>query len=264
MRITIQGKKVIGSFFSSTIHISLCNRCTCDVPSHTYQFSWAPNHFWSKLYPPATEILEYLNNVVDNHDLRKYMHFDVRCTSATWSDDESRWTTTLQHTKTHENRVTYSDVFIYAVGRLNNSKIPLIEGIDSFQGVTAHTAAWPQDLEVAGKQVAVIGNGASAVQCVAALQPSTNPRSSIIGSIRLIKTHLAEVSKLINIFRGPTWIVPHVFSEDGSVQSECKLKKKNSCGIPKQGTRLPSRQIQRKKSRRLKTTLSTTIMSERH
>lgn len=100
------------------------------------------------------------------------MHFDLKCTSATWSEDQSRWATTLLNTKTNENRVIHSDVFIYAVGRLNNFKTPCIEDIDSFQGVTAHTAAWPQDLEVAGKQVVVIGNGASAVQCVAALQPS--------------------------------------------------------------------------------------------
>ena len=126
MRISTQGKKhqnfavkkMVG-FIRSNMHIS-CHRCTCDVLSHTYQFSWALNPFWSKLCPPATEILEYLNNVVDHYDLRKYMHFDLRCTPATWSEDESRWTITLQPMKTNENSVIYSDVFICAVGRLNN------------------------------------------------------------------------------------------------------------------------------------------------
>lgn len=100
------------------------------------------------------------------------MNFNFRCTSATWSETESRWTTTLQDTKSAERRVIRSDVFVYAVGRLNNYKVPIIDGADSFRGVTVHTAAWPRDLDTSGKRIVVIGNGASAVQCVAALQPS--------------------------------------------------------------------------------------------
>lgn len=59
------------------------------------------------------------------------------------------------------------DVFVYAVGRLNNWKLPQIAGLEEFKGKIVHTANWPKDLDVSGKNVAVIGNGSSALQCVA-------------------------------------------------------------------------------------------------
>ncbi|KAJ5121352.1 uncharacterized protein N7515_009313 [Penicillium bovifimosum] len=182
--------------------------CTCDVPSHTYQFSWAPNHNWSQLYPAAFEIYTYLRDTVNQHGLRKFMQFHWRCVSANWDESASKWTTVFGHTQCNEKKVVISDVLVYAVGRLNNYRIPVVEGQDRFQGRIVHTAAWPDDLVVEGARVVVIGNGASAVQCVAALQP--------------------VVSKLVNISRGPTWIVPHVLSEDGSVQKDYTAQERRS------------------------------------
>ncbi|OQD87616.1 hypothetical protein PENANT_c005G08573 [Penicillium antarcticum] len=172
--------------------------CTCDVPSHTYQFSWAPNPLWSSLYPPAPEIHRYLQDVADNHNLCRFMTFSTECISAEWDEGLSKWQVILRNVSTNKERTVWSDVFIYAVGRLNNYKFPDILGRDKFQGVQVHTASWPVETEVKDKRVVVIGNGASAVQCVASLQP--------------------VVSSIVNIARGATWIVPHVFSGDGAIQ----------------------------------------------
>ncbi|KAF9890793.1 hypothetical protein FE257_005363 [Aspergillus nanangensis] len=176
--------------------------CTCDVPSHTYQFSWNPNPNWSKLYPPASEIRKYLESTVSRNDLRRFMRFNWKCVSARWDEQSSNWTTIFRNVQSNETREVISDVLIYAVGRLNNYKIPEIEGKEQFEGQLIHTARWPASLDVKDKEVVVVGNGASAVQCVPALQP--------------------VAKRIVNISRGPTWITPHVFSEDGSIQRDCK------------------------------------------
>ncbi|KAJ5183656.1 hypothetical protein N7492_001272 [Penicillium capsulatum] len=180
--------------------------CTCDVPSHTYQFSWAPNPSWSSLYPPAPEIHRYLEDVVDKHNLRRFMSFGVECRSAHWDETLSKWKIVVRNLASQDEKVIWADAFVYAVGRLNNYKIPQIPGQEKFHGSQIHTANWPADANMKDKKIIVIGNGASAVQCTAALQP--------------------VASTIVNIARGPTWIVPHVFSEDGAVQRQYTAEQK--------------------------------------
>lgn len=141
------------------------------MPSHTYQFNWSPNQSWSSLYPPAPEIHQYLEDVTDQHDLRRFMKFNTECILAEWDEESSKWKVVLRDVVSNEWKTVIADVFVYAVGRLNNYKIPEIEGQEDFSGRKVHTANWPADIDVTGKRVPVIGNGASAVQCVAALQP---------------------------------------------------------------------------------------------
>ncbi|KAJ5415713.1 hypothetical protein N7465_004408 [Penicillium sp. CMV-2018d] len=182
--------------------------CTCDVPSHTYQFNWAPNPSWSSLYPPAPEIHKYLEDVADRHNLRRFMTFNTKCVLAQWNEDSSKWKVVLCNVVSGEEKTVFADVFVYAVGRLNNYKFPKIEGQKTFRGVQVHTANWPADMTVKDKRVIVVGNGASAIQCVAALQP--------------------VVSQIINIARGPTWILPHASAEDGTVQREYSTEQKQA------------------------------------
>lgn len=108
---------------------------------------------------------------MNRHNLRRFMTFNVECRSAQWDEKSSKWTVGIRDVATHEERTLVADVFVYAVGRLNNHKTPKIPGQETFQGQQVHTANWPVDTNVTGKRVVVIGNGASAVQCVAALQP---------------------------------------------------------------------------------------------
>lgn len=158
--------------------LMLGHSCTCDVPSHTYQFNWAPNPSWSSLYPPAPEILKYLEDVVNRHNLRRFMTLNTQCVLAQWNEDSSKWKVVLCDVKSGEEKTVVADVFVYAVGRLNDYKFPKIAGQEKFRGIQVHTANWPAEITVNDKRVIVIGNGASAIQCVAALQPGELSKST--------------------------------------------------------------------------------------
>lgn len=126
---------------------------------------------WSSLYPPAREIHQYLEDVADEYDLRRFMTFNTECVSAKWDENSSKWQITTRDVRSAYEKTIWAEVFVYAVGRLNNYKIPQIPGQDKFHGKQVHTANWPTSMNVKGKRVIVIGNGASSVQCTAALQP---------------------------------------------------------------------------------------------
>lgn len=163
-----------------TTALTRTDSCACDVPAHTYQFSWEPNKRWTKFYAPAAEIRQYLNDVVDKHGLQKYMHFNHRAISATWHEGSSTWRVELETMDSSGNLTVVSrecDVLVKGLGTLNNWKYPDIEGLSTFAGKIMHTANWDQTVDLTGKRIAVIGNGASAVQCVAAVQPSKSSRA---------------------------------------------------------------------------------------
>lgn len=127
------------------------------------------------MYAEAPEILNYLQSTVDKFDLRQYMEFNVHCTGAVWDEDSSEWIVSLKKSgHPDQSFETRCDIFVYAVGRLNNWKLPIIEGLDQFQGPVVHTANWPETFSVQGKDIAVIGNGASSVQCLAAISKGEN------------------------------------------------------------------------------------------
>lgn len=110
------------------------------------------------------------------------MNFKTRCVGAVWDEDASEWIVTLENTETADQMmVVKCDVLVSAVGRLNNWKLPDIKGLDGFLGPVLHTANWPKDFQYAGKDIAIIGNGASAVQCLAAMsQGNTRGKSHLI------------------------------------------------------------------------------------
>lgn len=126
---------------------------------------------WSSLYPPAREIHQYLEDIADEHDLRRFMTFSTECVSAKWDEKSSKWEIATRDIQSAQEKTIWADIFVYAVGRLNNFKVPQIPGQDKFHGEQVHTANWPARMKVRGKRVIVIGNGASSVQCTAALQP---------------------------------------------------------------------------------------------
>lgn len=112
-----------------------------------------------------------MEDVVDKHNLRRLMTFSTECILARWDELLAKWKVVLRDILSKAERTVFCDAFVYAVGRLNNYKSPKITGQQSFRGDQVHTANWPASLDVKDKRVIVIGNGASAVQCVAALQP---------------------------------------------------------------------------------------------
>ncbi|MET8774912.1 NAD(P)/FAD-dependent oxidoreductase [Nocardia sp. NPDC004654] len=139
--------------------------CACDVPSHLYSYSFAPNPNWSRTYGTQPEILDYLRSVAERHDVVRHMRFDTPLVRAEWDEAALRW-----HIETERGELT-AEVLISAVGPFSEAKIPDFPGIGDFEGAQFHSLHWDHEHDLTGERVAVIGTGASAVQFVPEIQP---------------------------------------------------------------------------------------------
>ncbi|HEY5209410.1 MAG TPA: NAD(P)/FAD-dependent oxidoreductase [Stellaceae bacterium] len=133
----------------------------CDVVSRIYSFSHDQDYAWSTMFAPQPEILTYLRGVVERHDLRRHMRFNTEIVAARFDEGEALW-----RLETGAGQYIETPVLISAVGLFNRIKIPEFPGRDDFQGPQFHSARWDHRVDLTGKRVAVIGNGASAVQFV--------------------------------------------------------------------------------------------------
>lgn len=137
----------------------------CDVKATLYHYSFAP-WTWSRAYPAQPEILRYLNDTADLFGVTPHVRFGEDVTSARWEEATSRWVVRTARGSTYVGRHLVS-----ATGQLSRPHIPAIEGASTFGGEQFHTAQWRHDVALAGKRVAVIGSGASAIQVVPAIAP---------------------------------------------------------------------------------------------
>ena len=138
-----------------------------DTPNHIYSFSFAKND-WSRYFALQGELLDYFVDVADRHGLRQCTRFNTAVRRIVWDDASQKWNVELRGPGGDAEHVVAS-VVISAVGALNNPLIPGIPGLETFPGPVFHTAQWPGDVDVRGKRVAVVGNGASAMQVVPAI-----------------------------------------------------------------------------------------------
>jgi len=138
----------------------------CDVESMQYSYSFSEDlqqdWRWSETFAAQPEILKYANHVADRFDLRRSIEFDTRVESARYDAAASRWTVGTDKGETISARYC-----IMATGCLSAPRAPEMEGLDSFEGATYHTGAWPHEgVDLAGLKVAVIGTGSSAIQAI--------------------------------------------------------------------------------------------------
>jgi cation diffusion facilitator CzcD-associated flavoprotein CzcO len=138
----------------------------CDVPSPLYSFSYEPNPRWPKRFSGQSDIHAYLKRVVAKYGLKPHLRFGTEVTSAKFDEDRALWQVTTADGETLE-----AAVFVPAVGQLSRPAWPDIPGQDTFAGHSFHSALWDHDYDLAGKRVAVIGTGASAIQFVPEIQP---------------------------------------------------------------------------------------------
>jgi cation diffusion facilitator CzcD-associated flavoprotein CzcO len=139
--------------------------CACDVQSHLYSLSFAPNPDWSHSFSRQPEIWDYLRRVARDHGLLPHVRFRHEVLAAEWDDDALLW-----HVETSAGEWT-ADLLVMATGPLSDPVIPELAGLETFRGAAFHSARWNHGVELAGKRVAVVGTGASAVQFVPAIQP---------------------------------------------------------------------------------------------
>ncbi len=134
----------------------------CDVPSHLYSYSFAPNPDWSHTFSPGPEIREYLERVAREHGVLERIRFGTEVTRLERSN--GRWT--VEAARGGREHV---DVVIAATGVLHHPAYPDIEGLDDFGGAVFHSARWDHRVPLEGARVGVVGTGSSAVQIVRAL-----------------------------------------------------------------------------------------------
>ncbi|WP_435241892.1 flavin-containing monooxygenase [Streptomyces cucumeris] len=158
--------------------------CACDVPSHLYSFSFAPNPDWPRNFSGQPHIRAYLERVTDTFGLRPHLRFGAEVRSL-------RWDTAALHWEVETVRGTLTaDVVVSATGPLSDPQIPDIPGLDGFPGKVFHSARWDHGFSLRGKRVAMIGTGASAIQIVPAIQE--------------------EVGRLTLFQRTPPWVLPRM------------------------------------------------------
>ena len=156
--------------------------CACDVPSHLYSLSFAQKPDWSRMYPGQAELFEYLQKVADDFDVRRHIRFGTAMLAAVWDETAAVWNVTT------DQGMIKSRILVSAMGGLHIPSLPDLPGLDHFAGPKFHSARWDHAVDLAGKNVAVIGTGASAIQFVPQIAP--------------------KVARLDVYQRTPAWIVP--------------------------------------------------------
>lgn len=154
-----------------------------DIPSLSYSFSFERNPFWSRVYAPGAELKQYAEHCVEKYDLRSRIILNVDIVSAAFDENDNLWVLKTGAGKTMRARHVVS-----ATGVLTQPKLPDIPGVDGFEGQKMHTARWDHDISLAGKRVAIIGTGASALQVIPEIAP--------------VVSHLSVFQ------RTPIWVLP--------------------------------------------------------
>lgn len=156
----------------------------CDVPSHLYSFSFAPNPNWSESFSGQREIQQYLRHCADRFGVRSHIRFSHTVEALRWDDDAQRW-----RIATSAGDCTAQFV-VNGMGALSEPSIPEIPGLKSFPGTVFHSARWRHDHDLHGEHVAVVGTGASAIQFLPQITDG--------------------VAQLDLYQRTPPWVIPRV------------------------------------------------------
>ena len=137
-----------------------------DIPSFSYQFSYAQRPDWSRVYAPGDELKAYAEALVDEYGLRPKLRLSTAVTGAAWDEDEHVW-----RLETADGEEISARFTVGATGVLTKPKPPEIDGLSSFEGTVMHTARWDDSVDLRGRRVAIVGTGASAVQVIPSIAP---------------------------------------------------------------------------------------------
>jgi cation diffusion facilitator CzcD-associated flavoprotein CzcO len=155
----------------------------CDTMSLLYSYSFAPKRDWSRMFPRQAEILDYLGQCADRYDVRRHIRFGTTVTGAQYDDESAEW-----RIYTAEGEAVRAKVAVFALGLLHVPHYPAIPGRQAFRGAMFHSSQWDHTYDLAGKRVAVVGTGGSAIQFV---------------------PEIADRAAHVTVFqRTPPWILP--------------------------------------------------------
>jgi cation diffusion facilitator CzcD-associated flavoprotein CzcO len=170
----------------------------CDIPSHSYQYSFAPNPHWSNLYAPGSEIQQYLESVAVRFGATRFIKTSHMVEGCTWDDAEKKWKIRVRNLTNGETFEDAAHVLVTARGQLNDISWPKIPGLNDFQGKMMHSGDWDTTYDFRNKTIGIIGNGSSAIQIIPSLQK-------------------VEGASLKCFMRSPTWI-SSAFGDDGMIE----------------------------------------------
>lgn len=152
----------------------------CDVASALYSYSFAPNPTWDFKWAKQKQILQYVNKFADNFGLRPHIRCESQVVRAEYQDGE--WRVTLKGG--HQLQARY---LVSAVGQLHHPRIPDFDGLNNYSGPAFHTANWDHSVELEGRNIACVGNAASAIQLI---------------------PEVAKVAEKLTVYhRSPNWII---------------------------------------------------------
>ena len=152
---------------AGTWHLNRYPGCGVDTASHLYSFSYEPAD-WAFYYAPQRHLKEYIKQVAARHGVIDRVRLGTEVTAARFDEGRSAWHLELED-RAGARTEHWADVLFSGVGAFGKPSIPPIDGLEDFAGPVYHTADWPDDAELAGRRVAVVGTGASAMQFVPAV-----------------------------------------------------------------------------------------------
>jgi len=156
--------------------------CRLDTESFAYAYfsltGIIPEWTWSERFAGQPELLAYSRYAADKMDIRKNYQFNTGVAKATYDEYDNVWMIQLEN-----GDFVTCHYLLTAVGLLSATRMPDIEGAQSFRGVAFHTSRWPcdpaggncgQDIGFAGKRVGIIGTGATGVQLIPQIAKTAN------------------------------------------------------------------------------------------
>ncbi|MBL4570827.1 MAG: NAD(P)/FAD-dependent oxidoreductase [Alcanivorax sp.] len=156
--------------------------CACDVPSALYSYSFAQKPDWSRAFAGQAEILDYVRDTANRHNIPGFIRFNQAVERAQWRESKNLWEVQTG------DQLYLARTVVACSGYLHEPIIPNIPGLKDFQGKLFHSSRWDHDHDLSGERVAVIGTGASAIQFVPEIQP--------------------KVQHLTLFQRTPQWVLP--------------------------------------------------------
>ncbi|KAJ5735284.1 uncharacterized protein N7483_000409 [Penicillium malachiteum] len=204
LRIYDKNSDVGGTWFENTYP-----GVRCDIPAHAYQSTFSPNTQWTEEFAQGAEIRDYWQSVAKKYNVYQYIRFQQQVQRAEWLNEEGKWKVSIQHLdgsgKVYEEKL---DILINAIGHFNAWKLPDYEGINNFKGALFHSSSWEHNVDLKGKRIALIGNGASGLQVL----PSIQPLASHVDHYTRNPTWIADSFSSGN--NGVRRLEPNLFSEE--------------------------------------------------
>ncbi len=171
----------------------------CDIPTALYSYSFEHNPEWDCKWSGQAQILDYIRNAAKKYQLYSHIRFNAQVSGASWQAETKDW-----HIKLADDTEIGAQHLVSAVGQLHHPSVPDIEGAEQFKGAMFHSATWDHNVPLAGRRIAVIGTGASAIQFI---------------------PQLAQTAARVDIYqRSANWMLPKIDSPYADWQKWLRAK----------------------------------------